>query len=121
MISGGEKQRLAIARVLLKDAPIMFFDEATSALDTHTEQALLRTIKENFTTGSKTSVYIAHRLRTIADADKIIVLEHGRVKEEGKHAELLATPKSLYAELWNVQENLDDLNKELERDLADHK
>ncbi|CUS22505.1 LAQU0S05e06898g1_1 [Lachancea quebecensis] len=121
MISGGEKQRLAIARVLLKDTPIMFFDEATSALDTHTEQALLRTIKDNFPTGSKTSVYIAHRLRTIADADKIIVIQQGHVKEEGKHAELLATPGSLYAELWNVQENLDVLNEELKREETQEK
>ncbi|SCU79526.1 LADA_0B01288g1_1 [Lachancea dasiensis] len=113
MISGGEKQRLAIARVLLKDSPIMFFDEATSALDTHTEQALLSTIKRNFVTGSKTSVYIAHRLRTIADADKIIVLDKGHVKEEGKHSELLARPESLYKELWNIQEDLDILEEQL--------
>ncbi|SCU86747.1 LANO_0C09076g1_1 [Lachancea nothofagi CBS 11611] len=113
MISGGEKQRLAIARVLLKDAPTMFFDEATSALDTHTEQALLRTVKQNFTSGSKTSVYIAHRLRTIADADKIIVLDQGQVKEEGRHTELLARPDSLYKDLWTIQENLDVLEDEL--------
>ncbi|SCV02449.1 LAME_0H00782g1_1 [Lachancea meyersii CBS 8951] len=116
MISGGEKQRLAIARVLLKDAPIMFFDEATSALDTHTEQALLRTVKQNFTSGSKTSVYIAHRLRTIADADKIIVLNKGQVREEGKHAELLARPDSLYKELWNIQEDLEVLEEELKEE-----
>lgn len=113
MISGGEKQRLAIARVLLKDAEIMFFDEATSALDTHTEQALLKTIRTNFKNGSRTSVYIAHRLRTIADADKIVVLEDGRVKEEGSHIKLLNTPGSLYKELWNIQENLDMLEEEL--------
>lgn len=113
MISGGEKQRLAIARVLLKNARIMFFDEATSALDTHTEQALLRTIRDNFTSGSRTSVYIAHRLRTIADADKIIVLDNGRVREEGKHLELLAMPGSLYRELWTIQEDLDHLENEL--------
>ncbi|CCH60491.1 hypothetical protein TBLA_0C07000 [Henningerozyma blattae CBS 6284] len=114
MISGGEKQRLAIARVLLKDADIMFFDEATSALDTHTEQALLKTINENFKKGSRTSVYIAHRLRTIADADKIIVLQEGTVREEGKHSELLARSGSLYKELWNIQENLDLLEEELQ-------
>ncbi|SCU86458.1 LAFA_0E00870g1_1 [Lachancea sp. 'fantastica'] len=112
MISGGEKQRLAIARVLLKDAPLMFFDEATSALDTHTEQALLKTVRQHFKSGSKTSVYIAHRLRTIADADKIIVLEQGRVREEGKHTELLARPKSLYRELWDIQEDLELLEEE---------
>lgn len=107
MISGGEKQRLAIARVLLKNADIMFFDEATSALDTHTEQNLLRTIRANFKSGTKTSVYIAHRLRTVADADKIIVLEDGRVKEEGTHTELLSREHSLYKDLWNIQENLE--------------
>ena len=77
------------------------------------EQALLRTIRSNFTSGSRTSVYIAHRLRTIADADKIIVLDNGRVREEGKHLELLATPNSLYRELWTIQEDLDHLENEL--------
>ncbi|QLG72958.1 hypothetical protein HG535_0E00420 [Zygotorulaspora mrakii] len=116
MISGGEKQRLAIARVLLKNADIMFFDEATSALDTHTEQSLLKTIRNNFDKNSKTSIYIAHRLRTIADADKIIVLEDGSVKEEGKHSELLGKPDSLYRELWNIQENLDMLAEEIKEE-----
>ncbi|QLL30226.1 hypothetical protein HG536_0A00430 [Torulaspora globosa] len=113
MISGGEKQRLAIARVLLKSPPIMFFDEATSALDTHTEQSLLKTIRENFDRGSKTSVYIAHRLRTIADADKIMVLEDGSVREEGTHSELLSRKDSLYKQLWNIQENLDVIESEI--------
>lgn len=115
MISGGEKQRLAIARVLLKNANIMFFDEATSALDTHTEQALLRNIKENFHRGDvpRTSVYIAHRLRTIADADKIIVLQGGKVVEEGTHSELRRNGKSLYRELWNIQEDLDLISDEV--------
>ncbi|EDO16507.1 hypothetical protein Kpol_513p23 [Vanderwaltozyma polyspora DSM 70294] len=116
MISGGEKQRLAIARVLLKNSGIMFFDEATSALDTHTEQSLLRTIKENFDGSSRTSVYIAHRLRTIADADKIIVLKDGQVEEEGTHRQLIAKKESLYSELWNIQENLDLLEKELDEE-----
>lgn len=117
MISGGEKQRLAIARVLLKSSPIMFFDEATSALDTHTEQSLLRTIRENFDRGSRTSVYIAHRLRTIADADKIMVLDDGSVREEGTHTELLSKTDSLYKELWNIQENLDVIENEIKTDL----
>lgn len=107
MISGGEKQRLAIARLLLKRAPITFFDEATSALDTHTEQALLRTLRTVFQDSHATHVLIAHRLRTIADSDKIIVLNKGSVREEGTHSELLARNDSLYAELWNIQENLD--------------
>lgn len=107
MISGGEKQRLAIARLLLKKAPITFFDEATSALDTHTEQALLRTLRSVFKEVGSTNVLIAHRLRTIADSDKIIVLNRGQVQEEGTHQTLLAKDESLYAELWNIQENLD--------------
>lgn len=107
MISGGEKQRLAMGRLLLKDAPITFFDEATSALDTHTEQELLRTIHELFREGGKTNVSIAHRLRTIADADKIIVLKDGSVLEEGTHYDLLQDEHSLYKELWDIQENLD--------------
>ena len=108
MISGGEKQRLAIARLLLKRAPITFFDEATSALDTHTEQSLLRTIKTIFAKDSNTNISIAHRLRTIADSDKIIVLQSGNVKEEGTHNELLADPESLYYELWNIQERYEE-------------
>lgn len=116
MISGGEKQRLAIARVLLKSPPIMFFDEATSALDTHTEQSLLKTIRENFDRGSKTSIYIAHRLRTIADADKIMVLEDGSVREEGTHSELLSKSDSLYKQLWNIQENLEVIDSQINSD-----
>lgn len=107
MISGGEKQRLAIARLLLKRAPITFFDEATSALDTHTEQSLLRTIRSIFRQDQRTNVSIAHRLRTIADSDKIIVLNKGHVQEEGDHYSLLQDPESLYSQLWNIQENLD--------------
>lgn len=116
MISGGEKQRLAIARVLLKNSQVMFFDEATSALDTHTEQSLLKTIRENFDRGSRTSVYIAHRLRTIADADKILVLEEGAVKEEGTHTELLSRQGSLYKELWDIQENLEVIDQEIKQE-----
>lgn len=113
MISGGEKQRLAMTRLLLKRAPITFFDEATSALDTHTEQALLKTIRLVFKQQHQTNVSIAHRLRTIADADKIIVLNKGQVVEEGTHWQLLnEQPNSLYAQLWNIQENL-DIEKEL--------
>ncbi|KAL6928739.1 Iron-sulfur clusters transporter atm1, mitochondrial [Hanseniaspora valbyensis] len=113
MISGGEKQRLAIARVLLKDSPIMFFDEATSALDTYTEQSILSTIKHSLTNvkSKKTSIFIAHRLRTILDSDKIIVLENGRVVDEGKHAELLSKQGSLYKSLWDLQENIENLEE----------
>lgn len=114
MISGGEKQRLAIARLLLKRAPITLFDEATSALDTHTEQALLRTLRSAFREYKCTNVSIAHRLRTIADSDKIIVLNQGVVQEEGNHQLLIGQSGSLYGELWDIQENL-DLEEELKR------
>ena len=115
MISGGEKQRLAIARLLLKNAPITFFDEATSALDTHTEQEVLKTIKSILRNGHMTSISIAHRLRTIADCDRIIVLNNGSVQEEGSHYELLQDDQSLYSQLWNIQENL-DIDEQLRQD-----
>lgn len=115
MISGGEKQRLAIARLLLKKAPITFFDEATSALDTHTEQSLLKTMRAIFKDHGNTNVSIAHRLRTVADSDKIIVLSKGQVKEEGDHQSLLKREGSLYGELWNIQENL-SLDEEMLND-----
>lgn len=127
MISGGEKQRLAMARLLLKKAPVTFFDEATSALDTHTEQALLKTIRLIFRQAGHrtTNILIAHRLRTIADSDKIIVLNKGVVQEEGTHMELVNLPNSLYSELWDIQENLDldellqKENKEMETEASE--
>jgi ABC transporter ATM len=100
MISGGEKQRLAVSRLLLKDPPLLFFDEATSALDTHTEQALMREINSILKEKKRTSVFVAHRLRTIYDSDKIIVLKEGKVAEEGAHSELIKED-GVYAELWN--------------------
>ncbi|KAK3935728.1 iron-sulfur clusters transporter ATM1, mitochondrial [Diplogelasinospora grovesii] len=105
MISGGEKQRLAVSRVLLKDPPLLFFDEATSALDTHTEQALMANINSILREKARTSVFVAHRLRTIYDADLIIVLKEGRVVEQGSHRELMERA-GLYAELWMAQEML---------------
>ena len=101
MLSGGEKQRLAVARVLLKQPAVYFFDEATSALDTPTETALVHNVNELMSKSErKTSVWIAHRLRTIADADSIIVLgRDGSVVEQGTHAELIAR-SGVYADLW---------------------
>ena len=99
MISGGEKQRLAVSRLILKDPPLLFFDEATSALDTYTEQSLLQNINSILKDKARTSVFIAHRLRTILDSDKIIVLEHGKVAEEGTHAQLLES-RGTYSQLW---------------------
>ncbi|KAI3325420.1 P-loop containing nucleoside triphosphate hydrolase protein [Xylariaceae sp. AK1471] len=103
MISGGEKQRLAVSRLLLKDPPLLFFDEATSALDTHTEQALMQNINSILKEKARTSVFIAHRLRTIYDADLIIVLKEGTVAEQGTHKELIDRG-GLYSELWSAQE-----------------
>lgn len=100
MISGGEKQRLAISRLLLKDPKMYFFDEATSALDTPTEAALLGEINSLLAQQKRTAVFIAHRLRTIHDADKIIVLQGGGVAQQGTHRELV-DHGGLYGELWS--------------------
>ncbi|OAR01450.1 hypothetical protein LLEC1_07508, partial [Akanthomyces lecanii] len=105
MISGGEKQRLAMSRLLLKDPPLLFFDEATSALDTHTEQALMVNINGILREKGRTSVFVAHRLRTIFDSDLIIVLNEGQVAEMGTHRELIDRA-GVYAELWSAQETL---------------
>ena len=103
MISGGEKQRLAVSRVILKDPPILFFDEATSALDTYTEQTLLENINSILKEKAITSVFVAHRLRTIYDSDIIIVLKDGSVAESGTHNQLLERG-GVYSDLWNTQE-----------------
>ena len=100
-VSGGEKQRIAIARVLLKRSPILVFDEATSALDSQTEQSILQAIRD--VSQGHTSIVIAHRLSTIVDADQILVLQQGVVKEMGRHDELLAK-NGLYADMWHLQQ-----------------
>ena len=99
-LSGGEKQRVAIARTLLKDPPILLLDEATSALDSRTEQGILATLDR--VSEHRTTLAIAHRLSTIADADAILVLEHGHLAERGTHSELLRAD-GLYAEMWARQ------------------
>ncbi|KAG4423353.1 Iron-sulfur clusters transporter atm1, mitochondrial [Cadophora malorum] len=119
MISGGEKQRLAVSRLILKDPPLLFFDEATSALDTHTEQALMQNINSILKDKARTSVFVAHRLRTIYDSDKIIVLKEGQVAESGTHRELIDTG-GVYSELWSAQETLfDDEGEQREVDIED--
>ncbi|KAJ4383544.1 Iron-sulfur clusters transporter atm1, mitochondrial [Didymella sp. IMI 355093] len=118
MISGGEKQRLAVSRLILKDPPLLFFDEATSALDTHTEQALLAHINSLVREKKRTSVFIAHRLRTIYDSDIIIVLKAGGVAEQGTHQELVDRD-GLYSELWSAQETMFTEKDDEERENKD--
>ena len=99
-LSGGQRQRIAIARVMLKDAPILLLDEATSALDSEVEAAIQESLDKMME--NKTVIAIAHRLSTIAAMDRLIVLDKGRIVEEGSHAELLAK-NGLYAKLWAHQ------------------
>ncbi|MGE0650520.1 MAG: ABC transporter ATP-binding protein/permease [Alphaproteobacteria bacterium] len=115
-LSGGEKQRVAIARTMLKNPRILVFDEATSALDSHTEkeiQAALRQVSEN-----RTTLVIAHRLSTVIDADEIIVLDQGRITERGTHAGLLAS-RGQYAAMWARQQEAAQLRETLAQDLGE--
>jgi ATP-binding cassette subfamily B protein len=101
-LSGGEKQRVAIARTLVKNPPILVLDEATSALDSRTEQDILATLHR--VSENRTGLSIAHRLSTIADADEILVLNEGLMAEKGSHAALLER-RGLYADMWNRQQS----------------
>jgi len=99
-LSGGEKQRVAIARTILKRPPILLFDEATSSLDSKSERSILAALQE--IAEGHTSLVIAHRLSTIVDADRIVVLDQGSIVEQGTHEQLLALD-GRYAELWSTQ------------------
>jgi ATP-binding cassette subfamily B protein len=109
-LSGGEKQRVAIARTILKAPPILLLDEATSALDSHTESEIQDALER--VSRNRTSLVIAHRLSTIVGADEIIVLDQGRIAERGTHAQLLATG-GLYASMWNRQREAQEAREKL--------
>ncbi len=108
-LSGGEKQRVAIARTILKRPRILIFDEATSALDSKSERAILQALRAVAT--DHTTLVIAHRLSTIVDADQILVLDHGRVREQGTHRELLQQD-GLYAQMWALQQREQETQEE---------
>ncbi|KIH45991.1 ABC transporter, ATP-binding protein [Ancylostoma duodenale] len=99
-LSGGEKQRVAIARTILKKPQFIFLDEATSALDTNTERAIQRCLEELCST--RTGVVVAHRLSTVVNVDCILVLDKGRIIERGRHSDLIAA-KGVYYQMWESQ------------------
>lgn len=109
-LSGGEKQRVSIARTILKGPPILVLDEATSALDTHTEREIQSALGQ--VSRDRTTLVIAHRLSTVVDADEIIVLEAGRIAERGRHDELLAAG-GVYSSMWNRQREADEARERL--------
>ncbi len=109
-LSGGEKQRVAIARTLLKNPPIVIFDEATSALDSANERAIQAELKS--AARNKTSLVIAHRLSTVVDAHEILVLKNGEIVERGTHADLVSRAGGVYAEMWSLQQAVQEQNGE---------
>ncbi|MBV6651212.1 MAG: ABC transporter ATP-binding protein/permease, partial [Hoeflea sp.] len=111
-LSGGEKQRVAIARTILKAPPILILDEATSALDTATEQEIQAAL--DFVSKGRTTLVIAHRLSTVVSADEIIVLKNGEIAERGRHTDLLAQ-KGLYASMWDRQREATEAEEQLKR------
>jgi subfamily B ATP-binding cassette protein HlyB/CyaB len=100
-LSGGQRQRIAIARALITQPRILIFDEATSALDYESEQVIQENMRE--IVSGRTVLIIAHRLSTLRDADRIIVLREGRITEQGSHDELVSRPGSYYRHLWEIQ------------------
>ena len=117
-LSGGEKQRVAIARTLLKNPPILILDEATSSLDTLTEKEIK--VSLNNLAKKRTSIIIAHRLSTIVDADKILVFEKGNIIEQGTHIQLLKK-KGLYADMWNTQQTIEKAEETLQNIKPEYK
>jgi ATP-binding cassette subfamily B protein len=102
-LSGGQRQRIALARAILKDPPVLVLDEATASVDNETEAAIQRSLEH--ITACRTTLVIAHRLSTVRHADRIVVLDHGRIVESGRHEELLRS-RGAYAALWRVQAGL---------------
>jgi ABC-type transport system involved in Fe-S cluster assembly fused permease/ATPase subunit len=115
-LSGGEKQRVSIARTILKGPPILILDEATSALDSRTEQDIQKALKQ--VSRDRTTIVIAHRLSTVVEADEIIVLEGGRIVERGRH-EALLRKKGIYHAMWTRQREADAARRKLAENLAD--
>jgi ATP-binding cassette subfamily B protein len=115
-LSGGEKQRVAIARTILKNPPILLLDEATSALDTHTEREIQGALKE--VSKNRTALVIAHRLSTVVDADEILVLDRGEIVERGRHVQLVAMGGH-YASMWNKQKEAAEARERLQAAEAD--